>query len=472
MRRTPLILLVLLGLAAAGGAAAWWTLRPAAGGEGLTEVRSEPIRRGRLVDTVSAPGTARPRRKVEVSARVSARVRALPFREGDRVATGDVLVELDDVDLRAARDAAATRRDGLTASVAVEEARLAGLEAAVESAGAAAEQARRDLERQRSLREAGDVSDGVLEEAQRSATAATAAAARDAAALEAARLNLEVTRFQIQTAEAELRRAEDALANATIRSPMDGVVTLVNVEVGEVAVVGTMNNAGTVLLEVADLSALVVDADVDESAVSRVAAGQPAVVRMAAFPDRSFPAEVERVALAVASAGGGGGGFGGGGPAVATYEARVRLLELPEPVRVGLSADVEVTVEVVEDALLVPNQAIFGVPAAELEAAGVDLAAGEGEEPWATYPIGGREAVLVVYEAVDGALVPHPVEIGPSDATDTVIARGPAEGTPIVTGPPPALLSLGPGMAVTPAGGGPAEGTPAGGSGGSGGGGS
>ena len=422
------VLLVLGVVLALGG---WFLVSRFAPADGPLEVWTQPVTRGDLTETVSAPGEVRPVTKVELSARVSARIQALPFKEGDRVEAGDTLLELDSSDLRAQLEGAAKRRAGLVASLAVERARIQGLEASLESARAAAEEAARDLERQETLRGTGDVSSRTFEQARQAATAAEAAAAGEEAALEAARLNLDVTRFNVESADADIRRFEDNLAYTTMASPIDGVVTRVNVEVGEIAITGTMNNPGTVLLEVADLSGLVVVARVDEADVSRVAVGQPAEVRLPAFPDGAFAGEVERVALATprASSGSASGGLGLSAP---SYETRIRLTTLPDPVRTGLSATVEIEAAVHEGVLLVPNQSVFSVPVEALGDA-------RGEDPTRTYSVGGRQAALAVYAVVDGRTDLVPVEIGASDADRTVVTRGLDEGVAVVTGPFTAL---------------------------------
>lgn len=413
--------------------------RYGAAADGPLEVWTQPAVRGELVETVSAPGEVEAITSVELSARVSARIRRLPFQEGDAVAAGDLLVELDATDLAAQLEAARQRRAGLVASLAVEQARIRGLEAGLESARAGLVDAEQERDRQAELAAAGDVSSRAREQAEMAAMSAGAGLAAEEATLEAARLNLEVTRFSIASAEADIRRFEDNLADTTMRSPIHGVVTRLNVEVGELAVTGTMNNPGTVLLEVADLSGLDVVARVDEADVARVSVGQPAEVRLPAFPGDVFAGVVQRVALSTPDSGSGSSGLG----ATPSYETRVRLSELPDPVRTGLSATVEIEAARFEDVVLVPNQSIFSVPLESVPEAVRDAV------PQKPYTVGGQRTALVVYVVEDGELRLTPVEIGASDAKNTVVVAGLEDDAPVVTGPFAAFESLEDALAVS-----------------------
>src|SRR5205814_10238173 len=90
---------------------------------------------------------------------------------------------------------------------------------------------------------------------------------------------------ELEAAAADIARAKENLSYTTITSPIDGIITRVNAKVGEVVVMGTMNNQGTVILEVADLSVMQVDAQVDESNIASVREGQKAKVSISAYPD-------------------------------------------------------------------------------------------------------------------------------------------------------------------------------------------
>jgi multidrug efflux pump subunit AcrA (membrane-fusion protein) len=115
------------------------------------------------------------------------------------------------------------------------------------------------------------------------------------ATLEADRTSLTVERHQLDAAAAEILRAKDNLSYTTILSPIDGIVTRMNAKVGEMVVTGTMNNMGTVILEVSDLSEMQVDAQIDETNIANVKSGQKGKVRISAFPDQLFDGVVKLV---------------------------------------------------------------------------------------------------------------------------------------------------------------------------------
>lgn len=413
------------------------------------EVWLKTVETGELIETLSAPGQVEAVTEVEISARVSARILGIPHGEGERVTAGDasadppvppsVLVELDASDLRAQLDAAQKRRDSLVATTAVDRARIRGLQASHQSALTTLEDTRVDLERQTQLESSGDVSAMVLEDARQAFTAAEAAATSAEANLRAAELGLEVTGFNIASSEAEIQRLRENLAYTTITSPIDGIVTRVNVEAGEIAVTGTMNNPGTVLIEVADLSGLVVAARVDESDVIRAKQGQPAKVYMAAYPDQVFEGIVERVALATSNQNMSGRSSTGS----AYFETRIRLKELPTPIRTGLSASVEIEAAKYQDVLLVPNQSVVSVPIDSLPAMDeTQHEDGASDSVRRVYNVGSRTTALAVYTVRDEKATLVPVEIGASDENNTIITAGLEAGDAVISGPFASLSQL------------------------------
>ncbi len=100
---------------------------------------------------------------------------------------------------------------------------------------------------------------------------------------------------RIRQEEANLESARHDLSKVEIVAPLAGLVTSRNVEVGETAVVGTMNNAGTVLLTIADMSVIETEIEVDETDVPFVQIGQPATVSIDALPDQTFAGHVTEV---------------------------------------------------------------------------------------------------------------------------------------------------------------------------------
>jgi HlyD family secretion protein len=416
--------LLVVGLVVAGPSALAFMPSFGAGGKALP-VRIATTTKRELVETVSAPGELDPEIKVDVSAEVSARILELPFREGATVRQGEVIVKLDDRDLKASLDAQVAQRDGERFRLRSEQERLASPTSQLANARAA-------LERQESLFKTGDVSRADLDNA--------IARVRDLEAqIASAKEGLSVIESSLAAAEANIERARELLKKTTITAPIDGQITELNAEQGELVVVGTMNNAGTKILTIADLGSVRLKSKVAESDVARVKAGQPATVRVNAYRNREFKGTVERVALARgteqsfgSSAGGTGGGQGG------WFKCEVKLdLTEGETLLSGLAANVDIVVATTQG-LLIPSQSLLekkldDLPKDIAESALVDKV---------------RKKAIVVFRMVDGKAVLTPIKTGASNLTDTMVVEGLSEGDVVVTGPYRVLERLKQGDAI------------------------
>lgn len=429
MRTFLIAIASIIGVAVVGlvvaGPAALEFLPSFANKDDALAVRIAKVTARELVETVSAPGELDPEVKVDVSAEVSARILEIPFREGATVRQGEVIVKLDDRDLQASLLAQMARRDGERFRLRSEQERLAGPTSQLANAKAT-------LERQESLFKTGDVSRASLDDA-------IARVRELEAAIAAAREGLSVIESLLAAAEADIDRARELLKKTTIMAPIDGQITELNAEPGELVVVGTMNNAGTRILTVADLATVRLKAKVAESDVARVRAGQDATVRVNAYRDREFRGTVERVALSrgtEASFGGSGAtaGSGSGG----WFKCEVSL-DLPEGETLlsGLAANVDIVVDRT-NGLLVPSQSL-------LERAADDLPAELAEHPLVDKV---RRKATVVFCMVDGKAVLRLVRTGPSNLSDTMIVEGLSEGDVVVTGPYRVLERLKDGDAI------------------------
>jgi HlyD family secretion protein len=244
--------LVGVAIVAVIGTAAALSLR---GGSGRgASVRMADIDRRDLVASVTASGNIRARRSVDISSDVSARVAELLVREGEDVSSGQVLLRLDRTQLEAIR---------------------ARAQAAVSQSRAQASQQRANLTRQR--REFDRIQglwmrDSLLVSRQQVEDAETN--------LEVARANMDASEYGVQVAEASLEEADDRLGKTIFRAPIDGKVTRLNVEEGETVVVGTMNNAGSLVLTISDLSVVEVVVQMDETDVPRLAPGDSAKIEI------------------------------------------------------------------------------------------------------------------------------------------------------------------------------------------------
>ena len=364
-------------------------------GEQKTEVRLEKVERGNLTKVVSAPGSVEPKTKLQVSAQVSTKITALPFREGDAVKKGDVVCRLDAVDYVAALESA-------QASLKGEGARLAGLKAERDLAEA-------EWGRTRELFDSKDVSKSDLDTA--------------AASLARARASVQSSEHAIEVAQAGIDRAQKNLDLCTITSSIDGMIVNLNSEVGE-QVLGTSFNAGTVIMEIADLSTMLVKAKVDESNIGPVKAGQKSTIIINAYPDKIFPGVVELVGLKRELERDGTGYF----------ETQVLIQQSPDDrLPWGGTANVDIQVQTYDAVLKIPSQSVVDRRVDELAREITD-----------NNPNVDKSKVFarVVYKFIDGKAKASPVTIGSSDVTHTVILNGLTEGDTIVSGPYKVLVTL------------------------------
>lgn len=391
-----------------------------------TIVRTEQPQRGELVEFVSAPGEIEPKKHVAISAKVSARIIELPFEEGDRVTAGDpnadppvapsVLVRLDAKDLESQLLSATASREAQAAQIKVEKASISAQQATLIGLSATLKQAERDLERQRELLQSKDVSQSAFDQVKLKLDDLNSQYQAAMHRLEAAKLSLVVFEHNLEAADARITQAREALSYTTITAPIDGIVTRINAEVGELVMTGTMNNPGTVIIAVGDLSEMLVVAQVDESDVGKLKVGQAARAHIQAWPDKVFAGKVRAIALSNQR------GIEGS----KYYEAEILLLDPNEQIFTGMTADVDIEVAEHKDVLILPSQAVLGRKVDELPIDIRDkLTEEEKQKTFAT----------VVFRYNDGKALITPVKIGPSNPTHTVIEAGVTLDDRIVAGP-------------------------------------
>jgi HlyD family secretion protein len=372
-----------------------------------TEVRMGEAVTRTLIQTISAPGEIEPHTKVDISAEVSARIHQLPFREGEEVRKGDLVVKLDDRDLKAAMLSAQARRDSEKFRLQSDQARLIGLLSNHEFA-------RRDLERKQKLYETGDISRSDLDAAEERE--------RDFHAnVEATKHSISVVESTLAAAEADIARAEKGLSHTIILAPIDGIITALNAEIGEVVMLGTMNNPGTVILTIADLDRMLLNAQVAETDVARVAQNQRSTIFINAYPDEEFSGTVRRIALQRSGAADGTGFF----------KTEVEIDLQGRRIYSGLVANVDIEIES-HEGIVVPSQAV------------VERSVDEMPEAIRANPIVDttKKTIFAVYRVVDGEAICTPVKTGASDLTHTVVTGGLDEGETVVVGPYKVLESI------------------------------
>jgi HlyD family secretion protein len=275
-RKNVFIAIGIIILGAAVVAANLWLRGPAA----LT-VTTETIRARDLDSVVSASGKIQPKRLVNISADTSGRVVDLAVNEGDRVKKNQFLLQIDPKSLR-------TRVDSGAASVNAAEASLDQQRQTIQTARVQLEQAQKTLARQQDLWRQQLNTRETLEKAESDLQAAESG-------LKEREKQVGGQEARIAQERAGLESARYDLSKVRIESPIDGIVTRRNIQEGETAVIGTMNNAGTVLLTLADMSVIQAEVEVDETNIPNVSVGQLAKISIDALPDKTFAGHVTEI---------------------------------------------------------------------------------------------------------------------------------------------------------------------------------
>jgi HlyD family secretion protein len=302
-------------------------------------VTTDVIKTRDLEAIVSASGKIQPKRLVNISAETSGRVVDLAVNEGDRITKGQFLLQIDPKSLR-------TRVEGNSASLQSAEASLDQLRQAVETSRVQIDQTQQNLTRQRNLwaqqlttREALDKAENDVKTAQ--------------SALQEREKQVNAQASRIAQERATLDSARYDLTKVRMESPIDGIVTRRNIQQGETAVIGTMNNAGTVLLQLADMSVIQAEVEVDETNIPNVQLGQKAKITIDAIPDKSFKGHVSEIGNSPIQA------SAGSASTQATNFKVVVILDEPVPeVRPGFTATADITTATRKDVVSVPIPAV------------------------------------------------------------------------------------------------------------------
>ncbi len=381
------------------------------------EVRVEGPVRGPIVETITAPGTVEAIDEAEIASQIVGRVVEVHIKEGDTVHAGDLLVRLDPTDATARLDSARARIQRLRAGISQAEADL--------------EKAIRDATRSGRLSERGVASPTEVADA--------------ATLLARAKAGIQMIKQELAEAEAMERTGKQDLDRTEIRAPIDGVVSGLTVEVGEVAIPGTTNLAGALLMTVTNLDKLRVRAQVDEADVPMVASGQSVRIYQQADQRTAVAGRVDRVAAKGKKVVGG---------EVVSFETFLTIDDSQHQLRPGMTTTVEIEVRQTGDALSVPVQAVVhrrrkDLPdTAEVRAWAERNARSPGEKA--------QEAELryvqLVFVDQGGIARARPIETGLSDERRIEVKSGLDPNDRVITGPFRALDELKDGSAVVPEG--------------------
>ncbi len=372
-------------------------------------VRFDVVVRRDLVETVTASGNIRAGRVVDISSDVSARVIELLVDEGDDVVVDQLLLRLDPTQFEA--------------SVSRAEASLNQARAQVRQQEASLQRATRDFERLRNLftRDSLLIARQLLDDADTDVELATR--------------QLESLRFGVEQAVASLDEANERLSKTFFRAQISGKVTRLNVEVGETVIVGTMNNPGSLVLTISELSRVEAVLEVDETDIPYIALGDRTVLELDAFPNRlfgGFVTEIGNSAIRPPQS-----SAASGQAAAIDFEVVITMHDPPGGIRPDLSATADIITARRQNSLSVPIIALTVRPAEEEGGAGaVPDDEGEDDErtrgPLFRSDIDDVEGVFVVE---DGQVRFAPVEIGITGQEHFEVLTGVNQGDTIVAGP-------------------------------------
>jgi HlyD family secretion protein len=436
-----MILVVLVLLAAGGIGARIWRNR-----NDLPAIAVETVRTRDLDALVSASGKIQPKRQVNVSATTMGRVTRLAVQEGQRVKAGQFLLEIDPRSL-------AGQLERGEASVAAAQSSLQESTTAVEQARANLQLAQQTLKRQQDLAKDGLTTREALERAQNDVTVREAE-------LKTRQQEVQTREQQIKQEQAGLSTTRYSLSQVTISSPMDGIVTRRNIEEGENVVVGTMNNAGTVLLTVADMSAIQAEIEVDETDIPNVTIGQVAVVTIDAVADRMFKGHVTEIGNSPIQTA--AQTINTGQRQATNFKVVVTIDEPVPDVRPGFTCTAEITTARRSHVVAVPIQSLTvrellfdqkgtlihePPPPVKRNAFGTPIPAAP-QAPPEPAPGQVRKETEGVFVFRDGRVVFEPVKVGVAGERYFEVLSGLKAGDQVVTGPFDSVRQLSDGSPV------------------------
>lgn len=364
------------------------------------KVRTQKVERSTLVSTVTSNGKIEAHKKVDLSANVPGQVINLAVREGDIVKKGDFLLQIDRSNLQAQYDSSRGALDALFSER--------------DAAKSSVEQAQLDMDRARVSSETGLIPRADYDRARTT--------------LDQSRATLAAAERRIEQSRASLAGARDTLGKTTIKAPISGVVTRLAVEEGEVAVIGTMNNPGTVLLTISDLAEIQAVMEVDETDIPSIKLGNKAKVTIDAYPNREFDGEVTEVGSSPIQK-----TLGGGSDSQAIdFEVKIRLTSPPPGVKPGLSVSAAITTGTKAQVLSVPMQALV-------------IREKEGGRPKPGEKPKDEEGVFLIET---GKVKFAPISTGMTGEVEIEVVSGLKGGEEIVTGPFRTLRELKDGQAV------------------------
>ncbi len=281
----------------------------------------EKVKSGPFRDTINASGLLIPRKKVSIMSDVMGKIVELPVKEGDMVKKGQMLVRIDDRDLKS--------------EVQRQEAGVRMAQIQVQNQKVSVETAKREFKRKKHLFEKQLISTETFEQAKSN--------------LQSAKLMLEQYKESVTQSRAILRKSKELLSKTVIRSPMDGKITALNKELGEQVIQGTVNVPGSVIMEVSDMSAIDLEVEVNEIEAARIRTDMAATLKLDALGDRKFMGKISEI---------GQSAYRPQGRDVSVFKIKIALTEVDPAMKPGMNGEAEITVQEKKNAIFIPIQAV------------------------------------------------------------------------------------------------------------------
>ncbi len=418
---------IIIGVVVVAGALTYVTLT--SNKKKMTDVNAATVAKQHLVEKVSASGRIQPQTKVNITSEFSGKIMSLPVVEGQQVSTGQLLIVMDTVQIKADVSQA---RFGLD-----------GYRAALDGAKASDDQAQEEYQRRQKLFDQKLGSETELSTARYAYLNAKA--------------NYESLKAQVSGAEAAFDKQLDRLAKARIAAPMNGVVTSLNVEVGEIAAGQTAFTQGQTLMTISDLSVFEVEVEVDETEVNKIALGQRADIEVDAFPDTTFAGSVVEIGNTAVLIG------GGTQDQSTNFKVKVTFAEINPSLRPGMSATVDITAAERKDVLAVPFASVvtrsYNMDSLATARAGKNAKdTGSGEvlaaendslsAPKDSAKAGKDKELKGVFVIREGIARFAPIQTGIAGQKDIEVTEGVAEKDSVISGPYSVLRTLKDGDAI------------------------
>lgn len=391
-------------------------------------VTAEAVQARDLTAIVSASGKIEAKRTVNISADNMGRVTELAVEEGQRVRKGQFLLQIDPQLLSSAVQQG---QAGLQAAQSQLEQQRVSITSARENLSLA----RANLTREQELWKQQLTTRQALDQAE------NAVKVREAE-LQQREQDVKTQEQRIRQERASLAQAQFNLSRVRIQSPIDGIVTRRNIEEGETVVIGTMNNPGTVLLTIADMSVVDAEVEVDETDVPSVQIGQKATITVDALPGRELTGTVTEIGNSPIQSSTGAAAAGAGQSAT-NFLVKVTLDNAIEELRPGFTCTAQVTTATRSKSIAVPIQALAVRDVVYDQAGAIVRQAREAGKAKATTPTAPadlpegqtRRETEGVFVIENGRAVFTPVKTGIAGDRYFEVLDGLTVGARVVTGP-------------------------------------